>query len=122
MHDSAHPIFMAPTTPDLADDDPLASPVNPPALRDLLHRDWTDIQHAMCGLVIGRAGVYPALAGGGRKEAAARAAHEPDTLYRGGERLALWCPRCQRRYDGHTPNSLLKQVRRQRCDVLAVPY
>ena len=48
---------------------------------------------------------------------------EPERrTYGWGQRMPLWCPRCRRRYDGHTPKSLVNRVRRQRPDVLTVPY
>ena len=89
------------------------------AQRELRERGWTDIHCAACGLVIGRVGLWPGLAG---KLPAARAAHELERLYRGRQRIPLWCPGCRLPYHGHTPNSLINRVRRRRCEVLSVPY
>jgi hypothetical protein len=85
------------------------------ALRELRDRGRTDIYCARCYLIIGSVGI-------GRKPWATTTYAHDDNHYAAGERIPLWCAECQRRYDGHTPDSLLRRVRSGRCDDLIVPY
>ena len=119
---SATPAFVAPDAPDLTlrdvDKDPFDGfmvPAATPAQQELRDRGWTDIHCSRCGLVIGRVGLWDG-------QPMARTIQDFEVHYLLGQRIPLWCPRCHRRYDGHTPSSLLNRVRRRRCDVLGVPY
>lgn len=85
------------------------------ALSELRDRGWTDIQCARCYLVIGSVGFA-------RTPWANTAYADDDAPYGPGERIPLWCAECHRRYDGHTPESLLRRVRSGRCGDLTVPY